>query len=575
VRRSGVVEVANRNRNRRLAIGLAVVLVAGIAVGYFVKRWWPQPSQQQRILAVLPIETVGQDAATGALGLGLTETLTAKLVQASDTDSIQVVSPRDLRDQNVKTAEDARREFGTDFVLESSLQRSGQTIRINCYLVDSKTHRQIAARTIEADGADTFSLQDQVVNAALDMLPARIKSAQRKALATRVDTQPAAYEAYVRGRGYLLEFSKPEDIDNAIAEFAQAIKIDPNYALAYAALGNTYWIGFQQFFRGNDWIAKASRNCEKSLSLNPDLVEGHVCLGNVYNGTGKYDKAVEEFQRAVKSEPSSEDGLRGLADAYTNLGNFSGAESTYKQAIALRPNYWAVYSSLGVFYCDRNRYADCSEMFLKVTQLAPNNYLGYFNLGAAYVTEGHYQDAIGAFNHSIALRPSADAYNNLGYTYTLMNRFPEAITALEQALKIDDRDWMNWGNLGDALYWSLNRRNESAPNYRKALEIAVSKLQVNPEDVPTLAYLADYSAMLGNKEQALGYLQKALELAPSNGDVLFRAAIIYNHFNQQDQALSFLKKAVDAGYSRAIIRDTPDFSNLQRNPQFRAAIANP
>ena len=103
-------------------------------------------SAQQRILAVLPIETVGQDAATSALGLGLTETLTAKLVQASDSDSIQVVSPRDLRDQNVKTAEDARREFGTDFVLESSLQRSGQTIRINCYLVDSKTHRQIAAK---------------------------------------------------------------------------------------------------------------------------------------------------------------------------------------------------------------------------------------------------------------------------------------------------------------------------------------------------------------------------------------------------------------------------------------------
>ena len=83
-------------------------------------------------MAVLPFDTVGQDPATSALGLGLTETLTAKLVQASDADAIQVVSPRDLRDQGVKTAEDARREFGTDLVLESSLQRSGQTIRINC-----------------------------------------------------------------------------------------------------------------------------------------------------------------------------------------------------------------------------------------------------------------------------------------------------------------------------------------------------------------------------------------------------------------------------------------------------------
>ena len=149
-------------------------------------------------MAVLPFDTVGQDPATSALGLGLTETLTAKLVQASDADAIQVVSPRDLRDQGVKTAEDARREFGTDFVLESSLQRSGQTIRVNCYLVDSKTHRQIAARSITVDAGDAFGLQDRVVSETLDMLPTQIQPEQRRKLNVRQDTQPAAYEAYIR-----------------------------------------------------------------------------------------------------------------------------------------------------------------------------------------------------------------------------------------------------------------------------------------------------------------------------------------------------------------------------------------
>ncbi len=571
LKRTRIIEIANRARRRKLLLGLAVVLLAGIAIGYFVKRLWPN---QQRILAVLPIDTVGQDAATNALGLGLTETLTAKLGQASDTDSIQVVSPRDLRDQGVKTAEDARREFGTDFVLESSLQKQGQTIRVNSYLVDTKTHRQLAARSITVDANDTFGLQDRVVSETLDMLPTQIGPEQRRKLTVRQDTQPAAYEAYIRGRGYLLEFSKPEDIDNAIAEFTQAIKIDPNYALGYAMLGKTYWAGFQ-LSRGNDWITKASSNCQRALSLNPDLVEGHICLGNVLNGTGKYDKAVEEFQRAVKSEPGSEDGLRGLADAYTNLGNFGGAEAAYKQAIALRPNYWAGYSWLGAFYCERNQYADCAKMFQRVTELAPNNYLGYINLGAAYVTLGRYQDAIEAFNRSIALRPSTDAYNNLGYTYTLMGRFPDAVTALEQALKINDRDWMNWGNLGDALYWSSNRRSESAGKYRKAISIATSKLQVNPGDVPTLAYLANYAAMLGDKQMAYSYLQRVLKLAPSDGDVLFRTAIVYNHLNEPDQALAYLNKAAQAGYSRSVIRDTPDFANLQQNPQFRALFNNP
>ena len=355
-------------------------------------------------------------------GLGLMETLTAKLVEASSSDSIQIVSPRDLRDQGVKTAEDARRQFGSDLVLESSLQKEGQTIRVNSYLVDAKTHRQLAARTITVDAGDSFGLQDRVVSETLDMLPARIDPEERQKLTVRQDTQPAAYQAYIQGRGYLLEFSKPEDIDNAIAEFSQAIKIDPNYALGYAELGRTYLAGFQKFAKDNTWIEQASRNCEKALSLNPNLVEGHVCLGGVYNVTGQYEKAVEEFQRSMKSEPGSEDALRGLADAYTNLGKFADAEAAYKQAVALRPNYWAVYSWLGEFYFGQNRYADAAQAFLKMTQLAPNNYFGYFNLGATYVAEGIYPEAIEAFNRSIALRPSSDAYSNLGYTYTLMDR---------------------------------------------------------------------------------------------------------------------------------------------------------
>ena len=573
--RSGALKAGAQSRRRKLLLGLVAVLVSGIGIGTFVRHWWMPASRSQRILAVLPIEAVGQDDATTALGMGLTETLAAKLVQAGEGNSMQIVSPRDLRDQNVKTADDARRSFGADLVLESSLQRDGGSIRINSFLVDAKTHRQLAARTMTMDANDSFGLQDRVVSDTLDMLPTQVGPEQRRKLAVRQDTQPAAYQAYIRGRGYLAELSKPEDVDNAVAEFSRAIQIDPTYALGYASLGNAYWAGFQHFFRGNDWIAKASRNCEKALSLNAELVDGHVCLGNVYNGTGKYDKAVQEFQRALKFEPGDEDAIRGLADAYTSVGDFAAAESAYKQAVALRPGDWRVYNWLGGFYFGQSRYSDAAAAFLKATQLAPDNYLGYFNLGAAYGLEGRYQDALDALKHSIQLRPSPDAYNNLGYVYMLVGRHPEAVASLEQALRIDDRDWMNWGNLGDALYWSSGRRNEAEGKYQRAVSMATSKLKVNPDDVLTLAYLADYSAMLGDKDHAFDYLQRALKLAPTNGDVLFRAAIVYNHFNQPEQAIAYLNKAIQAGYSRTVVRDTSDFANLTQNPQFRAAVGAP
>jgi len=569
LRHSRAREFVARARRRKITTAVAMLLLAAIAIGFAARRWRLQRvPQRQKILAVLPIEAVGQDAATGALGLGLTETLTAKLEQASDNDSVQVVSPRDLRDQQVKTADDARREFGTDYVLESSLQRSGPMIRVNCYLVDSITHRQLAARTIETRVGDSFGLQDQVVNAVLDMLPGKIEPAQRQALAARQDTQPAAYEAYIQGRGYLQEYEKPENIDNAIAAFNQALKIDPNYAPAYAARGEANWIGFQQFLKGNNWMDNAARDCEKALSLNKNVMEGHVCLGNVLNSTGKYGKAAEQFQSALALNPQNEDALRGLAGAYTSMGNLAGAEAAYKRAIASRPNYWGVYHWLGLFYYSQGRYPEAVQMFLKTTELAPDNYRGFLTLGGAYGAEGRFEDAIDAFKRSIDLLPSSDAYTNLGYAYFLLHRYSESIAAQEQAIRLNDSHWEYWGNLGDALYWSPQRRGEAGEKYRKAITIALSRIQINPRDAETMAYIANYEAMLDDRDTAFTYLRRALSLAPNDGEVLFRAAVVYNHFKQTDEALGFLHRAAAVGYSRAIIEDSPDFDPLQRDPRF-------
>jgi tetratricopeptide (TPR) repeat protein/tRNA A-37 threonylcarbamoyl transferase component Bud32 len=566
---SQVREIATRGRQRKLVLTLVGVLLLGLAIGYFVKRWLPASKGHQKILAVLPIETVGQDAATNALGLGLTETLTAKLVQASDSDSVQVVSPRDLRDQKVLTAGDARREFGTDYVLESSLQRSGQVIRINCYLVDSKTHRQIAARTIEADASDTFKIQDQVVNATLDMLPGTIEASRRQALAARQDTQPAAYEAYIRGRGYLLEYEKPENIDNAITEFQQALKIDPKYAPAYAGLGQAYWIGYQQLNRGKGWLDKASESCQRALSLSSRMPDGYTCLGNVLYGTGKYEQAVAQYQLALNLDHANNDALEGLASSYAKLGNPASAEAAYQKAISLRPNYWSVYSWLGEFYTGQARYKEAAEMYNKAVELAPDNYAGYRNVGAVYLYEGRYEEAVSSLTRSIDLRPSLEAYVDLGAAYFLQHQFEHAVDTLQKGIELDEHNYINWGNLGDALYWIPARRSESSSAYQHAVSLARSQLEVNPRDASAMGYLAEYRAMLGDKKAALASLDQALHQSPKDPQILFQAALIYNHFGDTAQCLAWLKKAVDAGYPRTIVRLMPDFEGLKTNAQFR------
>jgi serine/threonine-protein kinase len=556
---------SNFRDQRVLALFSAAVLLAA-ALASFV--WWPKPTHQS-IMAVLPFDTIGQDDATAALGRGLTDTVAAKLVQASDTDRIQVVAPRDLREQGVKTADDARREFGTDLVLEGTLERSGEMIRVNCSLVDSKTRRQVGARSVTVVASDSFGLQDQIVSEVLALLPTQIKPEQRLRMLATHDTQPAAYESYIRGRGYLLDYEKPENIDSAIAEFQHAIKVDPNFAPAYAGLGEAYWIGYQQLNKGKDWLSKASSYCEKALSIASNFAEGHTCIGNVYYETGRYEEAVAQFQRALDLDSNSDTALEGLADAYGKLGNATGAETAYKRAIALRPNYWGVYSWLGAFYYSQARYADAAEMFLKVTERAPGNYRGFSNLSAMYLYQGEYRKAIEAAKRSIELRPNSDAYGNLGAAYVLVGQYSEAISTCQQAVALEENDSLNWGNLGDALYWSVSRRSEAAAAYRRAITLARAKLELNPKNSTLLIYLAEYSAMIDEKGTATATLRQALELGPKDPEVLFRTGIIYNHFGEVEQCLRYLKDAVDGGWPRTVVRDTPDFFTLRKNPEFQ------
>jgi eukaryotic-like serine/threonine-protein kinase len=570
--KSAAMELASKARKRQLKAILAGSLLLAVAGGIMVWKRSLHEQAQQKIMAVLPIETVGQDPDTSALGLGLTETVTAKLVQASDNDTVQVVSPRDLRDRGVKTAEDARREFGTNLVVESSLQRSGKTIRINCSLVDSKTHGELAAKSIEAEINDPFGLQDRVVGAVLDMLPSQIKP-QRAKLNARQDTQPAAYEAYIRGRGYLQEYEKPENIDSAIAEFNRALKVDANYAPAYAGLGEAYWIGFQQpMNRGKEWLTRASQDCEKALTLGPQLAEGYTCLGNVLSGTGKYEEAVKHYQRALQLDPNSDYALGQLADAYQALGNSGAAEAAYKNAIALRPSYWGVYSGLGVLYYNQGRYKEAVDMLSKVTELAPDNYHAYSNLGALYQYLDRYDDSIAAAKHSIELRPTRDAYANLASVYFAQRRFEDSAKYSRLGLQLDPSDALTWGMLGDALYWTPGRRNEAAEPYGKSVALFRSKLEVNPQDAESLGYMAVYSAMVDDKKSATDSLQRAVALAPGNPQILFQAAFVYAHLGDTDQSLLWLKKALDAGSPKFMVRDTPEFDRLGTDPRFRALV---
>lgn len=564
--RLSLSEFATAHRvERRIWIALLAVAVACAIIGFAIRESLIRSQQKRhKLLTVLPFDSSGQDEKTRALITGLTETVSARLAQQWG-QNLQLISTRDVRDQGVKTIEQAWKDFGSDLVLVGDAHRVGDQIRINSSLVDPRTHRQLTARTITANMQDIFGLEDQVAGEIASLLDGEVRTSAVPV--ARAQYKPAAYASYLRARGYLSEYQKAENIELAVAELKSAVAVDPDYANAYAVLGQAYLIGYQQMNRSADWVTLAQQNCQKSESVR-ETAEGRICLGLVYNQTGKYQLAVPEFERAVQIDQSDEGGLRGLADAYGKLGNAAGAEAAYRKAISLRPNYWGVHSWLGAFFYNQARYDEAIEQFQEVVNLAPNNYRGYSNLGGLLVAVGRYKEALEPLNRSIDIRPNLEAFNNLGNAYFDLHQFGEAAEAFQSGLNLDDSDWLLWGNLGDSLYWN-GAKSKAIDAYENAISRAGKRLAVNPMESNVLAFSASYNAMAGHTETARNQIEKALALAPSEAEVRMRAALVYNQLGDTDRCLSSLEKAVGLGYATQLIRDTPDFDHLHGNARFK------
>ncbi len=551
---------------------LTVLISVFPSVRQRVKRWWGlQSVPSEKIIAVLPFTVVGADTQVTSFTDGLTETVTAKLTELTAAPGLQVVPAPEIQRKHVKTANDARGEFGVGMVLEGTLNRSRGQVRINIVLVDTRTRRQVRATSLTVAASDPFAVQDRVVNAAVEMLELDIPPGEREVLEIHGTQVASAYDYYLQGRGYLQNYDKVENVENAIKVFDRALQLDPGYALAYAGRGDAYWQMYEST-KNPRWVEDSRGDCDKALDLNSRLPAAHVCLGTIYKGTGHYLEATAEFERVIESEPTNDHAYMELAEAYELLDKPAEAEATYRRAIKLRPHYWATYNWLGVFYYRRARYQDAVEMFEQVVALAPDNARGLFNLATAYVAQGRYADAVTVLKRSIAIRPTATAFTDLGNAYFYLRRFDAATEAYEQAVKLNDADILLWWNLGDGYYWTPGRRAQAADAYQHAVSLAKTKLSINPKDAYTLGITAVCYAMLGDKNRALVSLQEGLRLAPADPELLFKAALVYNQFGDTSQVLTWLEKAISAGFSRSTVWDTRNFDHLREDLRFQKLL---
>jgi serine/threonine-protein kinase len=562
-----------RLKVRPILIAFAMLLVVAV-FGFLLRRYMAEHLPKHPIvrgLAVLPVATVQPDAQAAAFGNGLIETLTARLARLSANHSLQVIPASEIRNKGVSTLQEARQEFGASLGLELSVERAGDMVRVTYALVDANLHQQVNGDSITAAASDPFALEDRVSESVVNALDLELEPQERKDLTTHGTEQPKAYDYYLQGRGYLQDFHKLENVESAIAEFNLAVQIDPKYALAYAGLGEAFWRKYQ-LMKQPEWASHAEVACEHAIALRSDEASGHSCLGLVYNGTGKYENAVEQYKQATELEPTDDRGYSGLAIAYERLGKPKEAEETFRHAISVRPNDWATYNWLGELYLKLGRFPEAAEMFQQVVSLTPDSFAGYGNEGSAYIYMGQYAKAVPLLQRSVAIRETAENISNLATAYFQLRQYAEAARVYEKAVALSDQNYEIWGNLGDAYYWAPGERSKAKNAYQKAIELGDEHLRVNPRDQSLLSYLAQDYAMSGQSAQALAYINRALQIAPKDPDLLLTAAIVFNQIGEVDKALNYLEEAAKAGASPTTLRATPNFDNLQSLPRFQRLI---
>jgi len=575
-----LLKVVKSGRSKYVLLAtLAVALVSTLA--YFAQTRRGTQSRQKKgpeeaviqnskVLAVLPFTGVSSDAKLISLGQGLVESVGAKLGRLFDP-SLEIIPARNLQEKGITSLADARQQLGANVGLSVLLEQSGELIRVSYSLLNSQNGSTVGGDSVTVPAVDIFSVEDDIAEGTAKALQLKLRPEDQTTLRIHGTSNPAAYHYYLRARGYLLDYTNLENVENAITMARQAARLDANFGTAKATLGEAYWRKYS-LTKQKQWTDQGKSECNEAIKMGNAGVAGHICLALIAAGSGDYREAVAEFRRATELEPQNEGAALGLASALEHQGAIEEAEKEYQNVAESHPQSYFACNALGGFYYRRSDYEKAIQMFQKVTELAPEGYVGYLNLGGAYNDVGHYLEAIGPLKKSISLRPSYGGYANLGTSYFGVHKFAEAEQAYEQATKLEPHQYVTWGNLGSARYYGQGPK-ESASAFRKAIELASAELKINPNDADVLGDMARYHSMLGEKDPSLVYLQRALQNGHDDKELLFAAAEVYNQVGETGLALEWLAKTVQAGYSTSKIRNFPSFQNLVDNPRYQQLVS--
>jgi serine/threonine-protein kinase len=462
-----------------------------------------------------------------------------------------------------------RAEVEAQLVIGGSIARADadaeRELKIGLNLQRADDASRLGERQITGSVAALPELQASLVTAAIQMLAAEFGNVEYAPIP--VPTQdPFAEARFERGLSWMGQGNSVETLERAIGEFEAAIAIDSEFADAYAHLGRAK-LALYPLTRDPTRVYLAEGDCDRAIELGPGLADGWLCRAWVNVRLNTNDLALQAFVKSIERGATVE-GHRGLGHVYRRLGYSDLAEDYLRGALELAPGYAGAHMSLGFFYGERGEYDTAEAAYLDATRWPDP--LAWLSLGAMRYMRGNYEEAIEALESSLEVRETADAHSNLGLAYMLQGRFQEAITSFDKAVSLRDPSFMHFGNLGRA-YWLAGESAAAQAPFAAARQHAQAQIAMDDRST-AWAIMPYYALRLDGESEARRVLDQALRARPDYNETYFWAAIVWSELGERERALDAIEEALERGYSRTEIRDTPELASLRGEPSFQRLV---
>jgi TolB-like protein/tetratricopeptide (TPR) repeat protein/DNA-binding winged helix-turn-helix (wHTH) protein len=461
----------------RTIFGRALGRVLTAPLSSMSNRWGPNRSRPAEVtirsLAVLPLENLSGDASQDYFADGMTEELIARLGQISTlrvTSRTSAMTYKNVRRPLLEIA----RELNVEAVVEGSVLRSGDQVRITAQLIEVHDDRHMWADSYIGDVRDTLALQSRVAYAIACQVRTTLNGQEQATLRTSRMVDPVAFEAYLKGR-YFLNKRTGDNLRMAISYFNQAIETDQSNAEAWSGLADAYTLSGDwkySVLSRHDAFPKARAAATKALSLDDNLSEAHASLAFALDLYGwDWDAAEREYERAIALNPGYATARQWFAWHLIMRGRNSEAIVEIKKAESLDPLSLIISADVADALCVAHLYDESILQSRKTLALDPNFGVGHYELGQALAQKGMHDEAIAAFQKAIQLSGHSAAFDsNLAYVHGISGRTAEAMKTVQDLRTRLDRDpstdvdialiYMGLGDHDQAMTW-LNKAYEA------------------------------------------------------------------------------------------------------------------